>query len=206
VSNPHDPHQPQDPSQEHEQPYGGPPPQQQYGGYQYPGGPAQQYAAGPSAPYGGYPTLPYGGFPPAQYGGWPAQESAAPPRRPGTLITAGVLWLLNGAFLLLIGGVAVIADRMPGVEEVYAENPDVTPEMVRVFGLVTTPIAIAMIGLAIMVFTGATWARILITVLGVPVALAGIALVILPLLTIVAIVLQFLPASNAYASARRAHA
>jgi hypothetical protein len=137
-----------------------------------------------------------------QHGGDPEPPPGLP-RRPATLIIAGVIWLLLGALTLLVGIVGLLADRIPDIDRVYAENPGITPELMRVVGISATALGLALVVLGIVVFGGALWARIVIAVIGALVGLFGIVAVIFPLLALIAIVLQFLPASNAYATARQ---
>lgn len=162
----------------------------------------------PSPPYGYQQQPPYGyqqqppyGY--QQYGGYP-EPPAGPPRRPATLIIAGVIWLLLGALALLVGIVYLLADRIPEFDRVYADYPSVTPELVQGVGLVATVVGLALVAFGIPVFGGALWARIMTAVIGGLAGLIGILTVVVPLLAFTAIVLQFLPASNAYAKAKRA--
>jgi hypothetical protein len=181
---------------------GGQPPgvgyQQQPHGYQQPYGYQDPY--GYQQPYG---YQPYPGQ--AQYGGWPGypQPMDVAPRRPGALITAGVLWLLMGAVMLLLGVVVIVGNQLPEVEQVYAENPGLTPALLTGIGVVMTALAVIVIGLGTAVFTGALWARIAIAVVGGLLAVFGLTTIVLPLVAVVATILQFLPAVNEYAKAKQ---
>lgn len=158
--------------------------------------PAHLY--GSQQPPSGYPH--YSGYP--QHGSrvWPP---VGPLRRPVTLIAAGVIWLLLAVLTLLFGISALLADRIPDIDQVYEENPSLTPELVRDFGIAATTAGLVLVVLGIAVFSGALWARAASMVIGGVVGLFGFVLVVPLVLAIAAIVLQFLPASNAYAQARR---
>jgi len=119
------------------------------------------------------------------------------------LIAAGVLWLLLAVPLLLSGIGALVIDRSPDIDRLYAENPNLTPDLVRYVGIGATSAGAVLIMLGIAVFSGALWARIAAAVIGGLVGLVLLILIVPPVLAIIAIVLQFLPASSAYAKARR---
>jgi hypothetical protein len=199
VSTPNDPDQPQQPQRP---PTGEQPayPSQPYPGQPYPDQPYGYQQQPPPHGYQQYAS-PYGGYP--QYGGYPGQPPTGPPRRPGTLIAAGALWLLLAVPTLLFGIGSLLADRIPDIDQLYANNPDLTPEFVRNFGIGATSAGLALLAFGIAVFSGALWARIAAAVVGGLIGLFGFVFVVPLVLAIVAIVLQFLPASNAYDKARR---
>jgi len=185
VSSPYDPQQP------YQQGY---PPQP----YQpdYPQQPYQQ----------DYPQQPYqqAGYPPAGYQQW-QPPTAERPRRPGLLVAAGVLWLLNGAFLLVFGVITAVADRLPGFEKAMLESGNqITRQQLLAVGISGAAFGAVIVGLAIAVLlTGAIWARIMIIVVAVVPTLFLLVLIVFPLFTIAASVLQFLPPVGRYVRARR---
>jgi hypothetical protein len=173
VSSPYDPQQPG------HQPY-------QPGSYQ------------PSYPPPGYPPPDY---PPAGYQQWSPSEQ---PRRPGVLIAAGVLWLLTGAFLLVFGVLIALADRLPGFEEAMRESgTSISRDQLLAVGVFSAVFGAAIAGLAVAVFSGATWARILIMIVAAVPSLLLLGLVVFPLFSVTASVLQFLPPVTRYVQARR---
>lgn len=146
-----------------------------------------------------------GGYPqPGYQQQWPPPASE-PARRPGVLVAAGVLWLLNGAFLLVLGGFTAVADQLPGFEEaMLSSGVQFTREELLAAGVVIAVFGAAMVGLGLAVLlTGATWARILIIVVALLPTVFLFQLVVFPLFTIAAIVLQFLPPVGRYVEARR---
>jgi hypothetical protein len=169
-------------------------PQQPYSPYPY--GYGQ-----PSSPQAGYQPPNY--VPPAGYSQWTPPTQPERPRRPGVLIAAGVLWLLNGAFLLFFGIITMLADRFPGFDEAMRDQGlNITRDQLLAIGGGTAAIGLVLIGLAIPVFNGVTWARILIVVVAVVPSVLLITLVIFPLFSLIGGILQFLPPANRYAQAR----
>ena len=195
---------PYDPQQPYQQPYqpGYP---QDYGQQPYQPYPPAGYPP-PDYPPAGYPPPDYPppGYPPAGYQQWPP-PTTEPPRRPGVLVAAGVLWLLNGAFLLVFGVITAVADQLPGFEEAMLESGNqITRDELVAVGITAAVLGAAMIGLAIVVFVnGALWARILIMVVAIVPAVLLLLTVVFPLFTIAASVLQFLPPVGRYVRARR---
>ncbi|HEY0637325.1 MAG TPA: hypothetical protein VGD67_06740 [Pseudonocardiaceae bacterium] len=170
----------------------------------YPQNPQYPQAQPPQYPYqpdaGGY-GQPYGQPGYGQWGQQPVPQP--PPRRPGVLTAAGVLWILAGAFLLLFGVLTAVADQLPGFEEAMAQqNLNLDPGLLRGVGIAGAVFGLAVIGLAIVVFRGDTWARIGIVVVVLLPTLVMLTTIVFPLLVIVAAVLQFLPAVNEYTRAR----
>lgn len=204
VSGPYDQQQPghqQQPGYQEQPGYQQYQPRYQPGEYQ-PGG----YQPGGYPP--GYPPADYppSNYPPAGYTQW-SPPPEPPPRRPGVLVAAGVLWLLNGAFLLVFGILTALADRLPGFEEAMRESgTQIGRDELLAVGIAGAVFGAAIIGLAVPVFTGATWARILITVVAVVPTAFLLVLVVFPLFTIAATVLQFLPQVSRYLQARRRRA
>ena len=190
MSGPHDP-------QQHQQwppPEGHPP-----AGYP----PAGYPPAGYQQAWGYQPA----GYQPAGYQQGGYQPWAPPPDRPGVLIAAGVLWLLNGAFLLVFGVLTAVADRLPGFNDAMRDrDTEVTREQLLAVGITGAVLGAAIIALGVVVFSGATWARILVMVLAVVPTAFLLVLVIFPLFTIAASVLQFLPPVGRYLHAKRARA
>ena len=163
------------------------------------------YPSYPQSPPYGYPQ--YQGYqqPPgySPYGTWPGyQAPTEPPSRPPVLVAAGVIWLLVGAGMALIGLVLALASRLPETKDLYADNPEIT-SMFTGIGVAVAVLGAIVIGLAVPVFSGAMWARIAISASGGLLALLAIGTFVVPVMVIVAIVLQFLPSVNAYAAAKR---
>lgn len=150
----------------------------------------------------GYPAYPPQGYPQQPFGGVPVPEP--PPRRPGVLVAAGVLWLLNGAFLLVFGIITAMADRLPGFDEAMRDqNLEITRDQLLAVGISGAVFGAAIIALAFPVFSGATWARIVVIVVALVPTAVLFALVVFPLFTIAASVLQFLPPVTRYVQAKR---
>jgi hypothetical protein len=185
-----------DPQQSGQQPY-------QQG---YPQQPYQQPYPSAGYPPAGYQPAGYqpAGYQQAGYQQW-QPPTADQPRRPGLLVTAGVLWLLNGAFLLVFGLITAFADRLPGFEEAMLQSGrQITHEQLLSVGLGGAAFGAVLVGLAIVVLvTGATWARILIMAVAVVPTVFLVVLVVFPLITVAASVLQFLSPVNRYVQARR---
>jgi hypothetical protein len=120
------------------------------------------------------------------------------------LIAAGVLWLLNGVFLLVFGVLMALADRLPGFEEAMrASGTEISHDQLLMVGISSAVFGTVITGLAVAVFSGATWARILITIVAVVPSALLLALVVFPLFSVTASVLQFLPPVTRYVQARR---
>lgn len=111
---------------------------------------------------------------------------------------AGVLWLVEGALLLVLGTLTALADRLPGFEEAMLESGEtITREQLLTAGISGVVFGAAVGGLGVAVLlTGATWARALV-VMSAAVPTLVLLIFVLPLvLTVTATVLQYLPAVN----------
>ncbi len=184
---------------------------------QDPYGPQSQQAGGyPSPGEGGYPAAP-----PPQPSGYPGGMSP-PPRdytgddrpvgRPGVVVASVVLWVLTGLFFLLSGLVLALAGGSQTVQDqlddaVAQSGVQIDPETLRQ-GVVVTGVVLAVLGALLvilpllMLLLRSNAARILLTVLGVLVALLLLGTVVGTLVVLVAIVLQFLPPANAWFRSR----
>ena len=121
------------------------------------------------------------------------------------LIAAGVLWLLNGAFLLVFGVITAVADRLPGFDEAMRErDTEITRDQLLTIGITGAVSGALIIALGIAVFSGATWARVLVMVVAVVPTAFLLVLIVFPVFTIAASVLQFLPSVGRYVRAKRA--
>ncbi|HYZ10233.1 MAG TPA: hypothetical protein VE709_16920 [Pseudonocardiaceae bacterium] len=145
----------------------------------------------------------------------PAGEYAGDQRpggRPGVVVVSVVLWVLTGLFLLLPGLVLALAGGNQAVQDqlentVAQSGLQVDPETLRQ-GVVVTGVVMAVLGallvvLSLLMLLRSNAARILLTVLGVLVALVLLGTVVGTLVVLVAIVLQFLPPANVWFRARR---
>ncbi|HEU0088139.1 MAG TPA: hypothetical protein VFQ77_10895 [Pseudonocardiaceae bacterium] len=153
----------------------------------------------PSSPPAGWPGPAGGPLPPA------------PVTRPGTVVAAVVCWLLAGLILIFSGAVTVAAARTQEAKNALADlfaksQVQISEEAIEQL-LIGTGLAAVAVGLLTIVFGtlllgGANWARITVTVLGV----LGVLIVLLPApLVLLALVLQFVPSSNAWFRTRSAH-
>lgn len=182
-------------------PYG--PQSQQPAGYPPPGG--SGYPAAPPPQPSGYP----GGMspPPGEHTG-----DNRPVGRPGVVVVSVVLWVLTGLFFLLSGLVLALAGGNQAVQDqlddaVAQSGVQIDPETLRQ-GVVVTGVVLAVLGALLvilpllMLLLRSNVARILLTVLGVLVALLLLGTVVGTLVVLVAIVLQFLPPANAWFRSR----
>jgi hypothetical protein len=152
----------------------------------------------PGYPPPGYPPP---GYPPAGYQQWSPSEQ---PRRPGVLIAAGMLWLLNGGLLLVFGALIALATRLPGFEEAMRERgAKISHDELMTAGVSGAVFGVVIIGLAVAVFSGAIWARILIMVVAVVPNILLLASIVFPVSFVAASVLQFLPPVTRYVQAKR---
>lgn len=183
---------------------------------QDPYGPQSQQAGGyPSPGEGGYPAAP-----PPQPSGYPGGMSPPPGEhtgdnrsvgRPGVVVGSVVLWVLTGLFFLLSGLVLALAGGSQTVQDqlddaVAQSGVQIDPETLRQ-GVVVTGVVLAVLGalliiLSLLMLLRSNAARILLTVLGVLVALLLLGTVVGTLVVLVAIVLQFLPPANAWFRSR----
>ncbi len=183
---------------------------------QDPYGPQSQQPAGyPSPGESGYPAAP-----PPQPSGYPGGMSPPPGDytghdrpvgRPGVVVASVVLWVLTGLFFLLSGLVLALAGGSQTVQDqlddaVAQSGVQIDPETLRQ-GVVVTGVVLAVLGalliiLSLLMLLRSNAARILLTVLGVLVALLLLGTVVGTLVVLVAIVLQFLPPANAWFRSR----
>ncbi len=188
MSTPQDPYGPQS-----QQPAGYPPPD------------ASGYPAAPPPPQSGYPA----GMPPPPGAGYTGDNR--PVGRPGVVVGSVVLWVLTGLFFLLSGLVLALAGGSQTVQDqlddaVAQSGVQIDPETLRQ-GVVVTGVVLAVLGallviLPLLMLLRSNAARILLTVLGVLVALLLLGTVVGTLVVLVAIVLQFLPPANAWFRSR----
>lgn len=120
-------------------------------------------------------------------------------------MTAGVLWLLVGGLLLVVGLLLIAVNRLPEFEQRLRESGNnFTLDELLFFGVTSAAFGAAIVALGVAVLiSGATWARILVILVAIPPAVTLVALVVFPLATIAASVLQFLPPVSRYVEARR---
>jgi hypothetical protein len=134
-----------------------------------------------------------------------------PVGRPGVVVASVVLWVLTGLFFLLSGLVLALAGGSQTVQDqlddaVAQSGVQIDPETLRQ-GVVVTGVVLAVLGallviLPLLMLLRSNAARILLTVLGVLVALLLLGTVVGTLVVLVAIVLQFLPPANAWFRSR----
>ena len=134
-----------------------------------------------------------------------------PVGRPGVVVASVVLWVLTGLFFLLSGLVLALAGGSQTVQDqlddaVAQSGVQIDPETLRQ-GVVVTGVVLAVLGalliiLSLLMLLRSNAARILLTVLGVLVALLLLGTVVGTLVVLVAIVLQFLPPANAWFRSR----
>jgi hypothetical protein len=133
-----------------------------------------------------------------------------PIARPGTVLGAVVCWILAGLTMLVSGAATVAVARTREAKQAFADlfaesQVQISDEMIEQL-LLGTGLASLVIGFLTIVFGllllgGANWARITVTVLG----LIGVLVVFFPApFVALAIVLQFLPSSNAWFRSRAA--
>jgi hypothetical protein len=145
--------------------------------------------------------------PPGEYTG-----DNRPVGRPGVVVVSVVLWVLTGLFFLLSGLVLALAGGNQAVQDqlddaVAQSGVQIDPETLRQ-GVVVTGVVLAVLGALLvilpllMLLLRSNVARILLTVLGVLVALLLLGTVVGTLVVLVAIVLQFLPPANAWFRSR----
>ncbi|MFN2495685.1 MAG: hypothetical protein ABR608_07240 [Pseudonocardiaceae bacterium] len=165
----------------------------------------------PPPPPAGWP-VPAGGPPPPA--GWPGPAGGPPPpvpvARPATVVGAVVFWVLSGLTMLVSGAVTVAAagtqEAKQALADVFAESQlrvsDAVIEQLLIgAGLASLAVGLLTIAFGVGLLGGANWARVTVTVLG----LLGVLIVLFPALFVVlAIVLQFVPSSNAWFRARAA--
>lgn len=174
--------------------------------------PSGEYPPPPAYQQGGYPGYPGGTSSP--YG---EPSLGQPARPPAVLIVSIVLWALTGLFLVLPGLTFVLAggnfpeqqlDEMADMAEAYGVqvDPAVLEQSLVVGVIIGIVLGVLLIVLPLLMLGRQNWARILLTVVGVLSLLPVLGTVVGPLVIIVAIVLQFLPASNAFFRERRQHA
>ena len=188
MSTPQDPYGPQS-----QQPAGYPPPD------------ASGYPAAPPPPQSGYPA----GMPPPPGAGYTGDNR--PVGRPGVVVGSVVLWVLTGLLFLLsglvtalVGGNQAVQDQL---DEVAAQSdvqidPETLQQSIVVIGVVLAVLGGLLVILSLLMLRRSNAARILLTVLGVLVALALLFTVVGTLVVLVAIVLQFLPPANAWFRSR----
>jgi hypothetical protein len=144
--------------------------------------------------------------PPGEYAG-----DKRPRGRPAIVVVSVVLWVLTGLFFLLPGLVLALAGGNQAVQDqlersVAQSGLQVDPETLRQ-GVVVTGVVMAVLGallvvLSLLMLRRSNVARILLTVLGVLVALVLLGTVVGTLVVLVAIVLQFLPPANVWFRSR----
>lgn len=174
-------------------------------GYPNQGGPPQQE---------GYP--PQGGYPAGstqQYGEpYPGRQQV---KRPGVLVVSVVLWVLTG-LLMLLSGVAVALFGSANNELIQRQidqamarsgvqgqlDPAVVQQAAVATGIVLAVFGGLLVLLALLMLGRQNWARIVLTVLGVIALVLLLGTVIGSLVVLVAIVLHFLPAVNAWFKSR----
>jgi predicted membrane channel-forming protein YqfA (hemolysin III family) len=143
-------------------------------------------------------------------------ESKVPP--PGT-ITASFWLYLIGAVVGIIGGILVFSDKQRIIDAVHKSNPNLTDAQLHDTANVATVIALAFAIIAFLLYllfaaklrSGRNWARIVLTIL---VILNVLSLVtnkgtmgveyVGTVLSVIATILAYLPASNAYIKATKA--
>ncbi|MDQ3887277.1 MAG: hypothetical protein M3308_09810 [Actinomycetota bacterium] len=175
------------------------------------------YPAAPPPQPSGYPAgmpPPSGGMPPpsGEYTG----ASHLGDRRPGLVVASVVLWVLIGLFFLLPGLVlALVGDNQAMQEQLEDQLADVAapsgvqlePETLQQWifatGVVMAVLGALLIILSLLMLMRSNVARIVLTVLGVPVALLLLRTVVGTLVVLAAIVLQFLPPANVWFRSRR---
>lgn len=180
--------------------------------------PQDPYDPSQSQQPGGLPPPGQGGYPEAQpgyQGGMPpppGDHTERPVRRPGVVVAAAVLWVLTGLLFLLAGLATALAGGNAEVQEeldnAFAQSGLTVDTDILQQGIVVTGVVLAVVGAllvigALLMLRRSNAARILLTVLGVIVALLLLGTVIGTIVVLVAIVLQFLPAANAWFRAPR---
>lgn len=169
-----------------------------------PQNPYSQQAGPPSAPPP--PAHWPGPMPPSEGGfGRPVWVTAA---RPGSVLGAVVCWLLAGVTLIVSGAFTTAAAATQGARDalraLFADSQLQLSDAAAERILIGTGLAGAVVGLLTIAFGlallgAAGWVRVVLTVLGV----LGVLLVVYPVLFVaLAVVLQFLPASNAWFRSR----
>lgn len=199
MSSPQDPNAPQNPPAGGYPGQGGHPDQSQ--GYPSQGYPDQQNY--PQQGYGDQTATPTSG----------AHHGTPKIGRPGVMVAAVVLWVLAGLAAGFVGFGVAVGGGDPAVREQLndalsqGQVPGVDAAGIQqalvIFGIVVLVLAALMIVLPLLMLGRQSWARILVTIVGVLALLPLIATFIGPILVIVAIVLQFLPATNAWFRAPR---
>jgi predicted histidine transporter YuiF (NhaC family) len=147
-----------------------------------------------------------------------ATESTAKVPPPGTITAAFWLYII-GAVVGIIGGVLVFSDKQRIIDAVHKSNPKLTDAQVHDTANAATVIALAFAIIAFLLYllfaaklrSGRNWARIVLTIL---VILNVISLVtnkgtmgveyVGTVLSVIATILAYLPASNAYIKATKA--
>lgn len=164
----------------------------------------------PSTPHDPYssPSADRLSPPPAGWSGPPAPAA----RSSGTVVAATVFWTLVGLLLAGYGATLLSAVRDPRTRDelldLLAESQvqisvAVLERVLVGLGSVTLVVGLLTVIFGLLLLRAANWARILITVLGV--LAIPLFLPIFPLV-LLAIVLQFLPSSNAWFRSRAAAA
>ena len=119
-------------------------------------------------------------------------------------VLTGLLFLLSGLVTALVGGNQAVQDQL---DEVAAQSdvqidPETLQQSMVVIGVVLAVLGGLLVILSLLMLRRSNAARILLTVLGVLVALALLFTVVGTLVVLVAIVLQFLPPANAWFRSR----
>lgn len=124
-------------------------------------------------------------------------------KRPGTVVAAVTLWVILGVGSAL-GGIALFVatgNETLRRQVVLQIGTAVTPATLVSLGIVALVVGAAYIVFGVLMLRARNWARIAVTVLGL-LALLGLNILTFVLVA-VAIVLQFLPSSNAYFTAAK---
>jgi predicted membrane channel-forming protein YqfA (hemolysin III family) len=149
----------------------------------------------------------------------PITTSTEPKAQPPGAITASFWLYLIGALVGIIGGILVFSDKQRIIDAVHKSNPNLTDSQVHSTANVATAIALGFAIVAFLLYllfaaklrAGRNWARIVLTVL---VILNVLSLVtnkgtmgveyVGTVLSVIATILAYLPASNAYIKATKA--
>jgi hypothetical protein len=140
----------------------------------------------------------------------PAPPAYGPPgasaKRPGTVLAAMVLWIIVGVVSLVVAAALLAAAGNESFHRrVVAQiGTEIASSALLGVGVLAVLIGIAYIVLAVLMSRARNWARIAISVLGVLglILLFGLNILMFVLVA-VAIMLQFLPASNNYFTAAK---
>jgi len=142
----------------------------------------------------------------------PPGGPTGPVGRPGVVVGAAVLWVLTGLFVLLgglatalLGGNQEIQEELDNAfaQSGFTVDTEILQQSIVVTGVVLAVVGALLVIGALLLLRRSNAARILLTVLGVVVALLLLGTVVGTIVVLVAIVLQFLPAANAWFRAPR---